>query len=122
MMYRLGRASRLILQRCHASRPAAFNASVPLRSIATHVPQHQATAISILSTNVDKTSADYRDNAAQMAESMERIRELHTKIEAGGSVKARERHTARGKMLPREYVCLSVLCRRTGSLVERELG
>ncbi len=39
-----------------------------------------------------------------MGEVMARMQELHKKIEGGGSAKAREKHIARGKMLPREYV------------------
>ena len=39
-----------------------------------------------------------------MGEVMARMQELHKKIQEGGSAKAREKHIARGKMLPREYV------------------
>ena len=39
-----------------------------------------------------------------MGEVMARMQELHKKIQEGGSGKAREKHIARGKMLPREYV------------------
>jgi len=39
-----------------------------------------------------------------MGEVMARVQELHQKIEAGGTAKARDKHIARGKMLPREYV------------------
>jgi len=37
-----------------------------------------------------------------MGEAMARMRELHQKIEGGGPARAREKHIARGKMLPRE--------------------
>jgi len=37
-----------------------------------------------------------------MGEAMARMRELHQKIEEGGPARAREKHVARGKMLPRE--------------------
>ena len=39
-----------------------------------------------------------------MGEVMARMQELHKKIQEGGSAKAKEKHVARGKMLPREYV------------------
>ena len=39
-----------------------------------------------------------------MGEAMAWVQELHNNVEAGGSAKARDRHIARGKMLPREYV------------------
>lgn len=74
------------------------------RTIATHTYKHHAAAISILPSNVDKSSALYQDNAQRMGEVMARMQELHKKIEGEGSVKAREKHIARGKMLPREYV------------------
>lgn len=74
------------------------------RAIATHTYKHHATAISILPTNVDKSSAQYQKNDQHMGEVMARMQELHKKIEGGGSAKAREKHIGRGKMLPREYV------------------
>ncbi len=39
-----------------------------------------------------------------MADVMAHLQELHQKIELGGSAKARDKHIARGKILPREYV------------------
>ena len=78
------------------------------RTIATHTYKHHATALSILPTNVDKSSGQYQENAQQMAEVMARMQELHKKIEGAGSAKAREKHLARGKMLPREYVIRAV--------------
>ena len=74
------------------------------RPIATHTHDHHASAISILPSNVDKSSADFKENAAQMGELTTRMRELHQRIENGGPAKARDKHIARGKMLPREYV------------------
>ena len=74
------------------------------RGIATHPHNHHASLISVLSAAVDKSSADYKDNALQMAEVMTRTTALHEKILKGGSAKAREKHIARGKMLPREFV------------------
>ena len=76
--------------------------------MATHTYKHHATALSILPTNVDKSSGQYQENAQQMAEVIARMQELHNKIEGGGSAKAREKHIARGKMLPREYVIRAV--------------
>ena len=78
------------------------------RKVATHTYKHHATALSILPTNVDKSSAQYKENARQMDEVLVRMQELHKKIEGGGSVKAREKHIARGKMLPREYVIMVI--------------
>ena len=74
------------------------------RPIATHGFNHHASLLSIISSKVDKSSEQYEDNAKQMGEVMARMQELHQKIELGGPAKAREKHIARGKMLPREYV------------------
>ena len=73
------------------------------RSIATHTYSHHASALSVLPTNVDVSSAEYKENAHQMGEVVAKMRKLHQKIEEGGPPKAREKHIARGKMLPREY-------------------
>ncbi|CAD6570109.1 MAG: hypothetical protein ASARMPRED_003495 [Alectoria sarmentosa] len=74
------------------------------RSIATHPYLHHATALSVLPTHTDTSSPAYQENARQMAAAVARMRALHAKIEQGGSVKAREKHVARGKMLPRDRV------------------
>ena len=73
------------------------------RSVAIYSYGHHAAAVSVLTTNVDPSSLDYKENARQMAAAVNRMKSLHEKIEAGGTPKAREKHVARGKMLPREY-------------------
>ena len=74
------------------------------RSIATHPYSHHAAALSVLPTNVDTASTDFKENARRFEDVMVRLQRLHRKIEHGGSEKARQKHVARGKMLPREYV------------------
>ena len=74
------------------------------RNAATFTHPHHASAISILSTNVDKSSSEYKNNAKEMDELLARMSELHTRIAEGGPQKAKEKHIARGKMLAREYV------------------
>ena len=87
----------------NGARPARRVFGLPrIRNVATHTYNHHAQLLSVLPTNVDKTSSDYRENAAQMDEVLARMRDLHVKIEAGGSAKAKEKHLARGKMMPRE--------------------
>ena len=73
------------------------------RSNASYTYDHHASAISVLPTNVDTSSAEYKQNHINVQAAIESIRSLHRKIEAGGSQKARDKHIARGKMLPREY-------------------
>ena len=86
-----------ISPRCHIHR----------RSIATHPYSHHAHALSTLPTSVDTSSTDFKDNARQFEDVMVRLQELHSRIEQGGPEKARQKHIARGKMLPREYVLCS---------------
>ncbi|KAI9788733.1 MAG: Methylcrotonoyl-CoA carboxylase beta chain, mitochondrial [Peltula sp. TS41687] len=77
--------------------------SIP-RSIATHTHAHQAAAISIIPSRVDKSSDEYQENEKQMADAVSKFNDLHTRIAKGGSQSAREKHVARGKMLPRDRV------------------
>jgi 3-methylcrotonyl-CoA carboxylase beta subunit len=79
----------------------------PNRSIATHTFSHHASAISVLPTKIDTSSNEYKDNASKFGEIMAHMQRLHEQIHEGGPPKAREKHIARGKMLPREYVLIS---------------
>ncbi|KAF1816073.1 carboxyl transferase [Eremomyces bilateralis CBS 781.70] len=74
------------------------------RTIATHTHSHHANAISVLPTAVDTSSGDFKENARQMDELVEEMKQLHVKISEGGTQKARDKHVARGKMLPRDRV------------------
>ncbi|KAG9237663.1 carboxyl transferase [Amylocarpus encephaloides] len=74
------------------------------RCIATHTTPSQANAISVLPTIVDPSSEEYKENVRQMGEVMTRLEELTKKIHQGGPQKAREKHIARKKMLPRDRV------------------
>lgn len=74
------------------------------RSVSNYTFPHHANAISVLPTTVDPESADFKENAAQMNELLESMTKLHDKIAQGGPEKAREKHIARGKMLPRDRV------------------
>lgn len=94
---RRGNPSSTLATRCFANKPTR-------RTVATHTSAHFAQQISILPTVVDKNSADYKENARQMDEAVARLSELHAQISQGGPQKARDKHVARGKMLPREFV------------------
>lgn len=73
------------------------------RHIATHTHPEQAAAISIIRTSVDTSSEEFKENSRQMGELTRNMAELHAQIAQGGTQKARDKHVARGKMLPREY-------------------
>lgn len=74
-----------------------------LRTIATHTHSFHANQISVIRSNVDTSSSEFKQNAEQMEEAIQRIRDLKAAAAGGGSKKARDKHIARGKMLPREY-------------------
>ncbi|KAK1976790.1 carboxyl transferase [Colletotrichum cereale] len=74
------------------------------RTIATFTPPHQASAISRIQTNVDPTSEEFKENERHMGEVMKKMQDLTRKVHLGGSAKAREKHLARKKMLPRDRV------------------
>ncbi|KAK2064710.1 carboxyl transferase [Colletotrichum caudatum] len=74
------------------------------RTVATFTPPHQASAISRIQTNVDPTSEEFKDNERKMGEVMKKMQDLTRKVHLGGSAKAREKHLARKKMLPRDRV------------------
>ncbi|MCJ1372149.1 hypothetical protein MMC20_003371 [Loxospora ochrophaea] len=99
----LSQVQRAVQSKC-LHLPRSPNSKPPCRSIATHTYAHHASAVSVLPTSVDTSSPDYQINAQQMGDLMAQMNDLHAKIEIGGPQKAREKHLARGKMLPRDRV------------------
>ncbi|RAL68620.1 hypothetical protein DID88_007333 [Monilinia fructigena] len=100
------RASRILPNLSRNSiRPVFYkSASIPLRTVATYCPPTQAKAISALPTNVDPSSEEYTQNASQMKPLLDHLSSLTAKIHQGGPPKAREKHLARKKMLPRDRI------------------
>ncbi|KAJ5573928.1 methylcrotonoyl-CoA carboxylase beta chain [Penicillium hispanicum] len=74
------------------------------RTIASYTHPHHASALSVLPTAVDTSSPEYRENSRHMQELLDRMSSLHASISQGGPQRAREKHVARGKMLPRDRV------------------
>ncbi|KAF4463467.1 propionyl- carboxylase beta chain, partial [Fusarium albosuccineum] len=74
------------------------------RAVANLTPPHQANAISRLQSVIDPSSDEFKENERQMSEVVTRMQELTRKIQQGGSEKARQKHLARKKMLPRDRV------------------
>jgi 3-methylcrotonyl-CoA carboxylase beta subunit len=56
----------------------------------------------VLRSKVDPESDDYKSNAAAMRAQVEDLAAQHARVRDGGPKRAREKHTERGKMLPRE--------------------
>src|SRR5467141_2229287 len=57
-----------------------------------------------LDSPVDIKSLEFRTNAAQMRALVEELKRRRAEAAMGGPARARERHVARGKLLPRERV------------------
>ncbi len=57
-----------------------------------------------LETLVEKGGKDFRNNAAQWQALVAELQARRAEAALGGNVKSRERHVARGKLLPRERV------------------
>jgi 3-methylcrotonyl-CoA carboxylase beta subunit len=60
--------------------------------------------VAVLKSTFDPSSPEARANAAQWAELRATLQERRATAALGGNVKARERHAARGKLLPRDRV------------------
>ncbi|RPB05251.1 carboxyl transferase [Choiromyces venosus 120613-1] len=74
------------------------------RPIATHSHPHFEAAVSTIRSEVDTSSAEFKENALRMGEITASLRSLHERIKLGGPEKAREKHLARKKMLPRDRI------------------
>jgi 3-methylcrotonyl-CoA carboxylase beta subunit len=88
-------------------RPSTSNVCyrrIPRRGAATFTYPRHAEAISVLPTLVDKSSPEFKENAAQMKQLLEKYSALHKKIAQGGPQKARDKHIQRGKMLARDRI------------------
>ncbi len=57
-----------------------------------------------LTSEIDTTDAVFQANAARMQALVDDLRAVSARIAEGGSAEARQKHTARGKLLPRDRV------------------
>jgi len=60
--------------------------------------------LTILSSSIDANSVEFRGNAENMRALTAELQQRRAQAALGGSEKSRERHKARGKLLPRERV------------------
>ena len=72
------------------------------RFIAIHSHSQHAIVLSSIQSKVDVSSSQFRRNAEAMDAAITVLKEKHARIQEGGPAKAREKHLAKGKMLPRE--------------------
>ncbi|XP_054739796.1 probable methylcrotonoyl-CoA carboxylase beta chain, mitochondrial [Anastrepha obliqua] len=69
-----------------------------------------------LSTSIDKTSHEFKENFNQMTKLVNELNDITQKVLGGGGPTANERHTSRGKLLARERV--NLLLDRGSSFLE----
>jgi 3-methylcrotonyl-CoA carboxylase beta subunit len=62
----------------------------------------------VLETSIDPASAEFRANSDSLRGQVATLKELIARIAEGGGAIARQRHTERGKLLPRERVRLLI--------------
>ncbi|MDP3366959.1 MAG: carboxyl transferase domain-containing protein, partial [Pseudomonas sp.] len=60
--------------------------------------------MAILHTQINTRSPEFAANSAAMREQVSDLRALLARLHEGGGAKAQQRHTARGKLLPRERI------------------
>jgi 3-methylcrotonyl-CoA carboxylase beta subunit len=60
--------------------------------------------VPVIASQIDLSSTDAQENRAAWAALADELRARRAEVAAGGPAKARERHLARGKLLPRERV------------------
>ncbi|NAT04360.1 methylcrotonoyl-CoA carboxylase, partial [Pseudomonas syringae pv. actinidiae] len=60
--------------------------------------------MAILHTRINVRSAEFALNHDSLIRQVEELRSLLGKVRQGGGAKAQERHTSRGKLLPRERI------------------
>ena len=60
--------------------------------------------MTVLKSAVNSRSEEFRNNAEHMEKLVADLREQIATVKLGGGERARERHTSRGKLLPRERI------------------
>ncbi|KAI1506077.1 carboxyl transferase [Biscogniauxia marginata] len=96
--------TRQCLRRHHPLQRTPHCRPQPSRTVASYTAPYQENALSVLQSNVDTTSDEFKENERLMGEAMARLEQLTRTAQQGGSAKAREKHIARKKMLPRDRV------------------
>ncbi len=64
----------------------------------------QEDVLPVLASTIDKSAAEFRANAEHMRALVEELKARRAEAAQGGPERARERHIARGKLLPRDRV------------------
>ncbi|KAI0837889.1 carboxyl transferase [Hypoxylon sp. FL0890] len=104
----LGFSRQLTRQCARRPRRPPHATRLPARAIASYTAPYQANAISVIQSDIDSTSDEFKENERLMGEAMARLEQLTRTAQQGGPAKAREKHIARKKMLPRDRVAALV--------------
>ncbi|KAI1391997.1 carboxyl transferase [Hypoxylon trugodes] len=102
--------SRQLARQCarRPGRPPHLHLRPTARAIASYTAPYQTNAISVIQSNVDLSSDEFKENERLMGEAMTRLEQLTDAAQQGGPAKARDKHIARKKMLPRDRVAALV--------------
>jgi len=84
-----------------ACRPVRFAA---LSGVLPRPFRRAERSMSVLKSAIDPRSQTFRDNAAAMRALVDDLRATVQRVKEGGGERARQRHVARGKLLPRDRV------------------
>ncbi|AOE88117.1 carboxyl transferase domain-containing protein [Pseudomonas sp. TCU-HL1] len=60
--------------------------------------------MTVISSQINTRSSNFSENCQKMVEQVDALRTLLASVHEGGGAKAQERHTSRGKLLPRERI------------------
>jgi 3-methylcrotonyl-CoA carboxylase beta subunit len=82
----------------------AWVATIAFVAAARHVGRKKEGGVAILASSIDQGTVEFRANAERMRALVDELKARRAEAAAGGSEKARERHVARGKLLPRDRV------------------
>ncbi|WP_299726135.1 carboxyl transferase domain-containing protein [uncultured Endozoicomonas sp.] len=61
-----------------------------------------------LTTNINIDSASFSDNRRQMQSLVDELNKTSERLKQGGSEKARQKHTSKGKLLPRDRIAMLI--------------
>jgi 3-methylcrotonyl-CoA carboxylase beta subunit len=67
-------------------------------------PQHDDKTMPVIESQIDSRSTEFQTNAAHIRATVDDLKSQLEKTSLGGGEKARNKHTERGKLLPRERI------------------
>ncbi|KAL1893430.1 Methylcrotonoyl-CoA carboxylase beta chain, mitochondrial [Ceratocystis pirilliformis] len=74
------------------------------RTAAIYTHPSQAAKVSIIKSDIDESSKQFRQNYKDMADVIHKVSSLTLKVQQGGPATARQKHESRRKILPRDRI------------------